>query len=357
MWIYRGLTLLLIGCPCALVISVPAAVASGLAAGARRGLLVKGGNVLEQIGRVKHIAFDKTGTLTEGKPKVTAVQPLGAGSEAEVLRLAAAVESSSSHPLATAIVAYAKERGIAFTPVAHGEAIPGKGVRGTVEGRDVRVGAAARLDLDAGTIAESARLEAEGHSVSAVVVDGTPVGLIALRDEPRADTAAAVAEIRALGLTPVILTGDNKAAAEAVGRMLGIEAKAALLPEDKLAAVKRLAASGGVAKIGDGINDAPALAAATVGIAMGSGTDVALEAADAAVLRNRIGDVAALIRLSRRTMEVVRQNIWIALGLKAVFLVTTVFGLTGLWIAILADTGATVLVTGNALKLLNGEKG
>jgi Cd2+/Zn2+-exporting ATPase len=353
MWVYRGLTLLLIGCPCALVISVPAAVASGLAAGARRGLLVKGGNVLEQIGRVKHIAFDKTGTLTEGKPKVTAVRPLGGMAEGEILRLAAAVESASSHPLAAAIVSYAKERGVAFTAVNDGETIAGKGVSGTVDGRKVVVGAAARLQLDAATVAESARLEAEGRSVSAVVVDGAAVGLIALRDEPREDTASAIAAIKALGLTPIMLTGDNKAAGEGIGRLLGIEVWAELLPEDKLDIVKRLAASGGVATVGDGINDAPALAAATVGIAMGSGTDVALEAADAAVLRNRIGDVAALIRLSRRTMGVVRQNIWLALGLKAIFLVTTIFGFTGLWIAILADTGATVLVTGNALKILN----
>ena len=185
-----------------------------------------------------------------------------------------------------------------------------------------------------------------------MVVDGAPIGLIALRDEPRPDARAALAELRALGVVAVMLTGDNRANGEAIGRDLGIAARTELMPEDKLAIVRALAGDGGVAQVGDGINDAPALAAATVGIAMGSGTDVALEAGDAAILRNRIGDVPGLVRLSRRTMEVVRQNIGLALGLKAVFLVTTILGVTGLWIAVLADTGATVLVTGNALRLL-----
>ena len=180
-----------------------------------------------------------------------------------------------------------------------------------------------------------------------------PEGLIALRDEPRSDAIAGIREIKSLGVTPIMLTGDNRANAEAVGKIVGMEVRAELLPENKLEIIKQLnGKSGGIAKVGDGINDAPALAAATVGIAMGSGTDVALEAADAAVLNNRITDVADLIRLSRRTMVVIRQNVALALGLKAVFLVTTVIGATGLWIAILADTGATVLVTANALRLL-----
>jgi Cd2+/Zn2+-exporting ATPase len=190
-----------------------------------------------------------------------------------------------------------------------------------------------------------------------VLADGKPIGLIALRDEPRADAKEQLAVTKALGLMPIMLTGDNKANGEAIAAALGIEARTELLPEDKLEVVKTLAAQGGVAVVGDGINDAPALAAATVGIAMGSGTDVALEAGDAAILNNRIGDVAALIVLSRRTMAVIRQNVSLALGLKAVFLVTTIFGLTGLWIAVLADTGATVLVTANALRLLRWSHG
>jgi Cd2+/Zn2+-exporting ATPase len=351
-WIYRGLALLLIGCPCALVISTPATIASALAAGARRGLLVKGGAAMERIGTVKHIAFDKTGTLTEGRPRVTDVQPLGPAGSDDVLALAAAVAADSSHPLSVAIVAYAREMGVASLSAGRSAAIAGKGIAGHVGGRSVTVGAAARLGLDPTTIAQSEALERDGKSASAVVVDGAPVGLIAFRDEPRADAREALVAIRALGVRTVMLTGDNRASGEAIGRALGVDARAELLPEDKLAAVRALSREGGVALVGDGINDAPALAAATVGIAMGSGTDVALEAGDAAILRNRILDVAALVRLSRRTMDVVRQNVAIALGLKAVFLVTTILGFTGLWIAVLADTGATVIVTANALRLL-----
>lgn len=353
-WIYRALALLLIGCPCALVIATPAAVASALANGARRGLLVKGGAVLEAAGKVRHIAFDKTGTLTAGTPLVTDVVTFGGMEKTELMKLAAGAEAASSHPLAVAIVEYAQSRGISFTPATNSEAIPGKGLRATVGGKRVVITASARLEgagAEAGEQAEA--LQQQGKSVSAVAVDGQLQGLIAMRDEPRADAAEGLRALKALGLTPVMLTGDNRDNAEAVGAALGIEVVyAELLPEDKLEKIKQLVAEGGVIKVGDGINDAPALAAATVGIAMGSGTDVALEAADAAILNNRIGDVARFVRLSRDTMNIIRQNVAIALGLKAIFLVTTVFGFTGLWIAILADTGATVLVTANALRLL-----
>jgi Cd2+/Zn2+-exporting ATPase len=351
-WIYRALTLLLIGCPCALVISTPASIASALAAGARRGLLVKGGGVLEAIGKVKHIAFDKTGTLTAGKPVVTHIVAFGSVPEGEVLGIAAAVESHSSHPLAVAIVAAAKERNVSFSAV-DSEVLPGKGVKGIVEGRAITIGAPGRLNVTSNDVLDrSSALEGEGKSVSVLLAGDEPIGIIALRDEPREDAIVGVREIKELGLTPIMLTGDNRANAEAVGRILGMEVRAELLPEDKLAVIREKASAGGIAKVGDGVNDAPALAAATVGIAMGSGTDVALEAADAAVLNNRISDVAALVRLSRRTTAVIRQNVAIALGLKVIFLVTTIVGLTGLWIAILADTGAAVLVTLNALRLL-----
>ena len=352
-WIYRGLTLLLIGCPCALVISTPAAIASALAAGARRGLLVKGGAVLEAIGSVQTIAFDKTGTLTEGRPQVTDVMAFAGNKGAEILRVAAAVESTSSHPLAAAILARANEDGIRFEASRNSSAVPGQGVKGRVGESEIFVAAAGRMHLDDLASASAvSRLQKEGKTVSVVLADNVPLGLIAFRDEPRKDAASALHEIAGLGVRTLMLTGDNAATAEAIGKALGMQVFADLLPEDKLEAIKELAEEGGVAVVGDGINDAPALAAANVGIAMGSGTDVALETADAAILRNRVKDVGALVRLSRRTMGIIYQNITIALGLKAVFLLTTIVGFTGLWLAILADTGATVLVTANALRLL-----
>ena len=357
-WVYKGLAILLIGCPCALVISTPAAIAASLSAGARRGLLLKGGAVLENIGRITVAAFDKTGTLTEGKPKVTDVIGFGR-SEADVLRLAAALETGSSHPLATAILARAKADNVAVPGAEGGEAVGGKGVTGRVEGAALFLGsvgaAGERATLTQEQISRIEAMNADGKSVAVLVADGAAAGVIAMRDEPREDAKAGLKALTDAGIRTIMLTGDNRRTAEAVGKQLGIEVRAELLPADKQRIVRELKAGGGgvaVAKIGDGINDAPALATADVGIAMGSGTDVALETADAAVLHGRVGDVAAMVNLSKRTMSNIRQNITIALGLKAVFLVTTIAGLTGLWPAILADTGATVLVTMNALRLL-----
>ncbi|KSV82291.1 heavy metal translocating P-type ATPase [Ensifer sp. ENS08] len=355
-WIYKGLAILLIGCPCALVISTPAAIAASLSAGARRGLLMKGGAVLENVGKVTAAAFDKTGTLTEGKPKVTDIVGFGR-SEAEVLRLAAALEQGSSHPLARAILERSTADGVAIPNIATVNAVGGKGLEGTVEGIALFFGspkaAAERTPLTADEKARVAALNDEGKTVSVLVAGGVIAGAIAMRDEPRPDAAAGVKALTDAGLRVVMLTGDNRRTAEAIGRQFGMEVRAELLPEDKQRIVRELKAEGfNVAKIGDGINDAPALAAADIGIAMGGGTDVALETADAAVLHGRVGDVAAMIRLSRSTMRNIVQNITIALGLKAVFLVTTIIGVTGLWPAILADTGATVLVTMNALRLL-----
>ncbi|CAM5770410.1 ATPase [Labrys miyagiensis] len=355
-WIYKGLAILLIGCPCALVISTPAAIAASLSAGARKGLLLKGGAVLETVGKITAAAFDKTGTLTEGRPKVTDIVALGQA-EREVLRFAAALETGSSHPLAAAILARANEEGIAPSLVTDARALGGKGVRGTVEGRTVFLGsakaAAEQASLSDGVLARIEALNDDGKTVSVLLVDGAPAGLIAMRDEPRADALAGLEALRQAGVRTLMLTGDNARTATAIGRSLGLEVHAELLPEDKQRIVNELRQQGQtVAKVGDGINDAPALAAADVGIAMGGGTDVALETADAAVLHGRVADVAGMVALSRRTMANIRQNITIALGLKAVFLVTTIAGITGLWPAILADTGATVLVTMNALRLL-----
>ena len=352
-WIYRGLALLLIACPCALVISTPAAIAASLAAGARRGLLVKGGAVLEALAGIEVVALDKTGTLTRGRPIVTDIVA-GDAEPAAVLRLAAALEAGSSHPLARAVLARAESDGIAVPAAEDARAEPGRGVTAVVAGRRLFLGSphAAPAPLLA-ALAEAVRqLEEEGKTVAALADDSAILGLLAMRDEPREEAADALAALRELGIRPLMLTGDNERTARAVAAGLGIEARAGLLPEDKARIVRELALSAPTAKVGDGINDAPALAAATVGIAIGGGTDIALEAADAALLKDHLGGIAELVRLARRALANIRQNVAIALGLKAVFLVTTVAGLTGLWPAILADTGATVLVTLNALRLL-----
>jgi Cd2+/Zn2+-exporting ATPase len=359
-WVYKGLAVLLIGCPCALVISTPAAIAAGLAAGARRGLLIKGGAVLETLGKVTTVAFDKTGTLTEGHPKVTDVVALQ-GSVREVLEDAAALDATSSHPIAKAIVARARAEGVAVEPAVGVMALGGKGVKGRFRKRGLFLGSpTAAVAITALTAEAEARVQAlqqESKTVSVLLIGDQPAGLIAVRDEPRADAVAGLEALKARGIMPVMLTGDNAVTAAAIADTLGVTPQADLLPQDKLRIVNELKAQGQVvAKVGDGINDAPALAAADVGIAMGGGTDVALETADGAVLHGRVLDIARMIALSKATMGNIRQNITVALGLKAVFLVTTILGVTGLWPAILADTGATVLVTANAMRLLGAGK-
>ncbi|WP_329910437.1 zinc/cadmium/mercury/lead-transporting ATPase [Serratia quinivorans] len=354
-WIYRGLTLLLIGCPCALVISTPAAITSGLAAATRRGALIKGGAALEQLGQVQTIAFDKTGTLTEGKPTVTDVLPLNGISEQQLLTLAAAVEAGSHHPLAQAIINRAEQYG-APLPLAQGRrALAGVGVEGVIDGKTLLISAPAKLAaglLNQQAVNQVEQLENAGKTAVVVLEDGVPIGLLALRDTLRSDAKQAIAELKELGINGVMLTGDNPRAAAAIATELGLDYRAGLLPEDKVRAVTELSELRPTAMIGDGINDAPAMKASSIGIAMGSGTDVALETADAALTHNRLVGVAEMIRISRATHANIRQNITIALGLKGVFLITTLLGLTGLWLAVLADSGATALVTANALRLL-----
>jgi len=355
-WIYKGLAVLLIGCPCALVISTPAAIAAALASGARRGLLMKGGAVLEEAGRLQAIAFDKTGTLTQGKAKVTDIIAFE-GDQRETLRLAAALEQGSNHPLAVAILEKAAADGIVIPKATDTAALGGKGIKGKVEGKSILFGSpnaiAERHALSPQRMQEFAALNDQGKTVSVLLVDDEVVGAIAMRDEPREDALSGLARLHAEGIRTLMLTGDNRRTAEAIARALGIEARAELLPEDKSRIIGELKAAGlKVGKVGDGINDAPALAVADIGIAMRGGTDVALETADAAILHGRVSDVASMIELSKRTMANIRQNITIAIGLKVLFFVTTIAGVTGLWPAILADTGATVLVTANAMRLL-----
>jgi len=299
---------------------------------------------------------DDQGLAQAVAQRLTDVVGLG-GDEATVLAVAAGVEAGSSHPLAEAVLGEAAERGVAALPMTGARVLPGRGVAAvTAAGATAFVGSPRHAEelggLDAAAREQIAVLEEAGKTVAAVYEGGTLLGLVALRDEPRPDAAAAMAELKDLGIAAVMLTGDNRRTAAAIAASLGMEQKAELLPDDKVTAIRELATQGGLVMVGVGINDAPALAAADVGVAMGSGTDVALETADGALLRNRVTDVAALIRLARATMANIRQNITVALGLKAVFLVTSVLGITGLWIAILANTGATVLVTLNALRLL-----
>ncbi|MDH7800142.1 MULTISPECIES: heavy metal translocating P-type ATPase [unclassified Rhizobium] len=354
-WIYRGLALLLIGCPCALVISVPAAIASSLSAAARHGMLVKGGAVIEMLARTETVAFDKTGTLTLGEPVVTDVVSLD-GNEAGLIAEAATIEHESSHPLARAIVNHANKAGVKPLPGSNIKAISGRGMQGNVGGKDLFIGAP-RFATEVGTLSKEladriSALESEGKTVAVVMAGGEASGLFAMRDEPRKDAADGIKALKEMGISSLMLSGDNARTAKAIGNKLGLEARGELLPQNKVEEIRKLAQKKTVVMVGDGINDAPALAAASVGVAIGSGTDVAMEAADAALMRNNVGDAARLIGLSRATMANIRQNVTIALGLKAVFLVTTVTGLSGLWLAVFADTGATVLVTANAMRLL-----
>ncbi|MBL0613870.1 zinc/cadmium/mercury/lead-transporting ATPase [Aeromonas veronii] len=356
-WIYRGLALLLIGCPCALVISTPAAVTSALAAATRQGALIKGGAALERLAHIDTVAFDKTGTLTLGKPQLTELVSLNDQPETELLTLAAAIEQGSHHPLARAVVAAANEQGLAQVEARDLRALPGMGVEGRINGELWQLLAPSRVaTLNMEQQTRIGTLEQQGKTIVVLCqssdAQALPVALLALRDQIRPEAAAALQELNRLGLQSIMLTGDNPRAAEAIATELGMGWRAGLLPENKVEEIAKLASTRKVAMIGDGINDAPAMKRASIGIAMGGGTDVALETADAALTHNQLGGIAAMIRLSRAALANIHQNIALALGLKAIFLVTSLLGITGLWIAVLADTGATALVTANALRLL-----
>jgi Cd2+/Zn2+-exporting ATPase len=354
-WVYRGLALLLIACPCALVISTPAAITSGLAAAAKRGALIKGGAALEQLGKVETIAFDKTGTLTEGKPQVTDVMPLQGWQEQQLLRVVGAIEIGSSHPLALSLVNKVKDMGIAIPESENKRALIGSGVEGDVDGLTYQVLSPSKVTfaLDSSVQQQVASLEMQGKTVVVAVEQSqTVIGLIAWQDTLRSDAKAAVERLTQLGVESIMLTGDNPRSAEAISSVVGMQYKASLLPADKVSYVEELTRRSHVAMVGDGINDAPAMKTANVGIAMGGGTDVALETADSALTHNRLTELPAMIELSQATMRNIRQNVALALGLKGVFLVTSLFGITGLWVAVLADSGATALVTLNALRLL-----
>lgn len=354
-WIYKGLALLLIACPCALVISTPAAVTSGLARATNHGILIKGGATLEQLGHVRQIAFDKTGTLTEGRPQVTEITVFE-GTEENLLKLSASVEQGSRHPLAQAVVRRAAADNITIPPAQDIQSQAGKGVIGTVDGQIITCGSPAHLKTAIAGVPDAAsritELEERGNTVICVLADERLMGILAISDTLREDASDAVKRLKKLGVDAIMLTGDNPRAAAAMAGRIGIGYRAGLLPEDKVSAITELQAEAPTAMVGDGINDAPALKSAHVGIAMGQGTDAALETADAALTHERIGDLATMIDLSRATLAIIHQNVVFAIGLKVVFLGTSLFGITGLMLAVIADTGATALVTMNALRLL-----
>lgn len=347
-WIYRALTVLLIACPCALVLSTPAAIATGIATAARHGILIKSGAALEMLAKIKIAAFDKTGTLTLGHPVVTDVE----GDATEVLRLAAAVETGLSHPVARGIVAEAVAKDIEIPGATDVVIRQGEGVEGIVNGVKIALlSPRASKSLTPEIMSRIDALEREGKTIAVLFADTKFVGIIASRDEPRTDSKPAIAALTALGIKSLMLSGDNQRTATAVAAPLGMEAEGELMPADKLDRIAALKAEMPILMVGDGVNDAPALATASLGLAMGGGTDVAIETADVGLLRDRLLAVPDAIRLARKTRSTIIVNIVLAVGLKLVFLVLAVFGITNLWTAIIADTGATILVTINALLL------
>jgi Zn2+/Cd2+-exporting ATPase len=365
-WIYRALVLLVIACPCALVISTPVSIVSGLTAMARRGVLIKGGAYLEALGGLRALAVDKTGTITEGKPRVLDVLSFDSAPAARILRIAAAIDTHSTHPLAQAVVRHAEELDVSFSPAENYQAKTGRGAEATIAGHAYFVGNH-RFAHELGVCSEKLETilaEIEADSKSVVVVGHRPhadckgevLGILEVGDAIRPNAAEAVRLLHDAGIRKVVmLSGDNTRTANAIAKQAGIdEALGDLLPEQKIEQVRKLAADfGSVGMIGDGVNDAPALAAANVGIAMGAaGTDTAIETADVALMRDDLLMVSEAIRLGRRTLGVIRFNIAFAVGIKAVFLVLAVLGHTSLWLAVLADTGATILVIFNALRLL-----
>jgi len=359
-WIYSSLVFLVIGCPCALVISTPVSIVAALAAAARQGILIKGGVHVEAPARLRAIAFDKTGTLTEGHPSVADVISLNGGTEAQVLRIASSIESQSDHPLARAIISYARERGVTPAAAVNFRSLEGRGAVATVEGLEYWLGSHRYLEeRGMETPEDHSRIEmlsAAGKSVVTVGDERRPLGLITLADAVRPHVPRTIRQLREQGIErTIMLTGDNRPTAEAIGRATGVdEICSELLPEDKVAAVERLVNQYRVvAMVGDGINDAPAMGRATLGIAMGAaGSDAAIEAADIALMSDDLSKLPWLVSHSRRTLGIIRQNVGLSLAVKAVFVALTLLGHASLWAAITADMGVSLLVIFNALRLL-----
>ena len=358
---YRAMALLVAASPCALALGTPSTVLAGIAQAARRGVLIKGGAYLEEFGALRAIAFDKTGTLTIGKPEVTDLVAMDGVGEDELLRVAAAVERRSQHPLAEAVMRRAEAANLTLPDAEDLSSVTARGVRATLEGRPVEIGNL-RLWEEAGVAIPDevrstvARLQASGRSTMAVRQGERWLGVLGVADRPRPGVQAVLAELRKLSIRPlVMLTGDNRGVGDAIGRDVGVdEVRAELLPEDKVTAIKDLLAQHGrVAMIGDGVNDAPALAHATVGVAMGgAGTAVALETADVALMGDDLGRLPFAVGLSRRSRGIIRQNLFISLGVIALLIVSTITGIAGIGAAVLVHEGSSLVVIANALRLL-----
>jgi Cd2+/Zn2+-exporting ATPase len=355
-WFYRALALLIIACPCALVISTPVTVVSGIGAASRRGILVKGGAALEAAGRLKALAFDKTGTLTEGRPVVSRVVALDGRDETDVLRLAAALERRSEHPLAHAILTAAD--GADLPPVAGFRSVAGRGAEGEIGGHGYLIGSP-RLFAENGIALDGATeaLEAVERAGETPVILGSekaPMAVFGIADAVRPEARATLESLRGAGVGElVMLTGDSEAPARRMGEELGVSYRARLLPEQKVEAVRELVSKhGDVGMVGDGVNDAPALAASSVGFAMGAaGTDVALETADVALMQDDLPKLAEAVRLSRAAEGIIKQNVAVSILIKGLFVLLAPFGLVALWLAVLADMGTSIAVTLNGLRL------
>ena len=361
-WLYRALALLIVACPCALVISVPVSVVSAIGGAARRGVLIKGGQALEDLGRVRAIALDKTGTLTHGTPQLASLAPLADLDDAEALRMMAAVERGSEHPLGLALVRAAQERSLDLPAVQAFEALPGRGARARVGGRDLWAGGP-RMASEQGVPEPTEAHDAEARGETAILLGESDrvLAVFGLADQPRAEAAEAVRALteRAAVEHVVMLTGDSERVARAIAERTGVtEWRAGLLPEDKLTAIRKLQDEvGPTAMVGDGVNDAPALAGATVGVAMGAaGSDVALESADVALMGDALERLPEAVVHSRRALRVMRQNVAISLATKAIFVLLAPLGYVTLIVAVAADMGVSLLVTANGLRLL-GRRG
>ena len=357
-WIYRALVLLVVACPCALVISTPVSIVSGLAAAARHGILVKGGVYLEEGRKLRWLALDKTGTITHGKPAQTDFVTWGGALTAGSRSLAASLAARSDHPVSKAVAQAATAEGVALLEVTDFTALAGRGVRGRIDGETYHLGNHRMLEELGHCTPELEQrismMEAEGKTVVTLVGANGAQALIAVADTIKDSSKSAIGELHALGINTMMLTGDNPHTAQAIAKQAGIDrAQGNLLPDDKLREVENLAQTGNVGMVGDGINDAPALARADIGFAMGAaGTDTAIETADVALMDDDLRKIPTFVRLSRATAQVLMQNIVLALGIKAVFLVLTFTGHATMWMAVFADMGASLLVVGNGLRLL-----